>query len=155
METLIGTTLQVKVGEEKPTTSFKPHYWAFYFGAHWAPPCRKFTNDLTEFYEKVNNDCPANEKNLEVIFISMDGNKDHFERNFGLMPWFALPYTDEARVSALKVKYDITALPTLIVVNSTGEKTVSNEGRQYVLSNDTIDEVLIKWKAEVDKVASN
>ena len=146
MDALIGQTLQVNAGEQKPTTDFKPQYWAFYFGAHWAPPCRKFTNDLVAFYNKINAGCPATEKNLEVIFISMDGNEEHFNRNFGLMPWLSLPYADEARVSALKVKYDITALPTLVVVNSTGTKTVNKEGRIDIIDPDKFEEVLKNWK---------
>lgn len=62
-----------------------------YFGAHWAPPCRLFTPTLAEFYHKVNED----DKKIEVIFCSIDGNENAFERSYSEMPWAAIPYTDE------------------------------------------------------------
>ena len=135
MDAIVGDKLETKAGTA-PTTSLSPKFWAIYFGAHWAPPCRKFTNDLKEFYTKVNEECKENQKNLEVIFVSLDGNLEHFDRNFGLMPWTALPYADEARVSALKVRYNISALPTLVVLDSTGNKTVSIDARKDVLTNE-------------------
>ncbi len=132
MDAIVGNTLQIKVDATKPTNEHKATYWAIYFGAHWASPCRKFTNDLREFYNEVNKGCSDNEKNLEVIFVSLDGKKEHFDRNFAMMPWTALPYSDEARVSALKVRYNISALPTLVVLDSTGSKIVSSDARKDV-----------------------
>ena len=67
---------------------------AIYFGAHWAPPCRLFTTTLSEFYSKINKD----EKLLEVVFCSIDGNEAAFERNYNQMPWCAIPYTEESRI---------------------------------------------------------
>ena len=136
MESVVGTDLYVKKGETQPVANFRPKYWGLYFGAHWAPPCRKFTTDLKEFYAKVNAGCPDNEKLLEVIFCSMDGNDEHFERNFGLMDWLALPYKEEARLAALKVKYDVNAIPCFVIVDGTGTVVVSKDARQDVLASD-------------------
>ncbi len=69
-----------------------------YFGAHWAPPCRLFTPALAEFYNSLNRDG----KVFEVIFCSIDGNEDAFERNYAEMPWTAIPFTDEQRIQNLK-----------------------------------------------------
>ena len=99
MEAVVGANILVKGGESRPVSSIKPEFWALYFGAHWAPPSRKFTGDLEKFYTAIN----AKKKVVEVIFCSMDGNEEHFNRNFGLMNWCALPYTEEARLAALKV----------------------------------------------------
>ena len=66
-------------------------YLCLYFGAHWAPPCRIFTTQLDKFYRKVNKDS----KKIEVIFVTEDREKAHFERNFAKMPWFAVPFEDE------------------------------------------------------------
>ncbi len=133
MEAIIGNSLQDKEGQ-KPTTSHTPKYWAIYFGAHWAPPCRKFNGDLKAWYDFANAGCEANKKNVEVIFVSLDGNEAAFNRHFALMPWLALPYEDEARVAALKIRYDIKALPTLVVTDFTGAKVISTDARQDVTS---------------------
>ena len=50
------------------------------------------------------------------------------------MPWLALPYEDEARVAALKIRYDIKALPTLVITDITGAKVISADARQDVTS---------------------
>ena len=122
MEAIIGNSLQVEDGKSnlKPTSSFSPKFWGIYFGAHWAPPCRKFNNDCKKWYEVVNAGCEANKKNVEIIFVSLDGNEDHFNRHFKMHPWLALPYEDEARVAALKTRYDIKALPCLMITDSNG-----------------------------------
>lgn len=64
----------------------------FYFGAHWAPPSRIFTTTLIEkFYNVVNE----GGKKAEIIFVSDDREKSHFDRNFLKMPWFSIPFEDE------------------------------------------------------------
>ena len=44
----------------------------------------------------------AEGKVFEVIFVSIDGNAEAFERNFAEMPWLAVPYSDDARIASLK-----------------------------------------------------
>ena len=44
----------------------EPNYYAFYFSAHWCPPCRAFTPKLVEFY----NAQEGKKKNFEIIFVS-------------------------------------------------------------------------------------
>ena len=66
--------------------------------------------------------------------MSLDGNEEHFKRHFAMMPWLALPYEDEARVSALKVRYDVKALPSVTIVDSTGAKVIVSDARQDITS---------------------
>jgi nucleoredoxin len=77
-------------------------YVAIYFGAHWAPPCRLFTPSLSEFYNKINNAGELGTKRLEIVFCSLDGNQQAFERNYSEMPFCAVPYEDEQRIQNLK-----------------------------------------------------
>lgn len=95
-----------------------------YFGAHWAPPCRLFTPALADFYNNINRDG----KLFEVIFCSIDGNEDAFERNYAEMPWCAIPYVDEQRIQNLKQKFAINGIPTLVVLDKKGD-LVSFDGR--------------------------
>jgi nucleoredoxin len=62
---------------------------AFYFSAHWCPPCRQFTPMLCEFYDHVNEAMPTA---LEIIFISSDRDPSSFGLYYAQMPWLAVPY---------------------------------------------------------------
>ena len=89
-------------------------YVGLYFGAHWAPCCRRFTEQMCDDYAAIN----ANAKELELVFVSKDGNQAAFDRNFAEMPWKAVKYDDEARKKSLEQKYGIMEIPTLIIVNA-------------------------------------
>lgn len=63
---------------------------AFYFSAHWCPPCRMFTPVLADFYEEVR----SQDSLLEVIFISSDRTEealfDYMTEAHG--DWLAVPF---------------------------------------------------------------
>ena len=94
-----------------------------YFGAHWAPCCRRFTTTLTEKYGEINE----GGKKFEVVFVSKDGDQPAFDRNFGEMPWKAIKYSDEAQKKNLEQKFGIMEIPMLIILNAQG-KQVSDNG---------------------------
>ena len=89
-------------------------YVAFYFSAHWCPPCRRFTPKLVEFYNLVNKD----EKHFEVIFVSGDRTNDEFVKYYDTMPWLALPLTETDRNSNLQDQFGVQGIPMLIVINT-------------------------------------
>ena len=45
-----------------------------YFSAHWCPPCRMFTPELVKIYEQ----CKAEGKSFEVVFVSSDRDEASF-----------------------------------------------------------------------------
>jgi nucleoredoxin len=130
MEEIIGT--QVRSGanlvDTQSVLQSGAEFYGIYFGAHWAPPCRLFTPALAEFYNKVNNNCETDNRRVEMVFCSIDGNNDAFERNFKDMPFKAIPYTEEQRIQNLKQKFSINGIPTLVILDRQGE-VVSYEGR--------------------------
>ena len=95
-----------------------------YFGAHWAPCCRRFTTTLKEKYNEINAD---GKTDFEVVFVSKDGNQAAFDRNFAEMPWTAIKYDDEARKKSLEQRYGIMEIPTLIILAPDGSQ-VSDSG---------------------------
>jgi len=70
---------------------------AFYFSAHWCPPCRSFTPLLIKFYEF----CKAEEKDFEVVFISGDQDQAAFDGYYNDMPWYCIRYEDQAIIKDL------------------------------------------------------
>ena len=132
MESIFGDVLRhgkETVGTAESLKAAK--FSGIYFGAHWAPPCRMFTKILIDFYESANK---QKDKQFEVVFVSVDGNEAAFDRNYGEMPWLAVDYKDSARISALKQKFGINGLPTLVIIDQDGQQ-VNDDGRQDILNN--------------------
>jgi len=114
----------------------------FYFSAHWCPPCREFTPKLANFYKNVNKD----QKLLEIIFISKDGDEEFFNDYFGEMPWTAFPFEHDM-ISVTNQAYPHKGIPYLVITK--GGKVVSNNARSEVTQtgNDIIiqNNLIQKW----------
>lgn len=100
---------------------------AFYFSAHWCPPCRQFTPLLSELYRKF-----YKAKGLEVIFVSSDHDECAFREYHASMPWLAIPFSDERVRGTLSQMFRISGIPALIVVDSDG-KVVDAKGRETAM----------------------
>ena len=119
-----------------------------YFGAHWAPPCRRFTTQLKKYYSDAN----AASKELEIVFCSSDGSADAFKSNFKDMDWFAVKFDDQATKQALSQTYGIMDLPTLVILDSAGH-TISTQGDSDLL-RDGVKKSLATWEAKMTEIAA-
>jgi nucleoredoxin len=102
-----------------------------YFSAHWCPPCRGFTPQLAVFYEDLKE---ANESQLEVVFVSSDRDEASWAEYFGEMPWLALPFNDRDTKSKLAGMYEVTGIPTLVIVDAKTAQVITKEGRKKVMT---------------------
>jgi nucleoredoxin len=103
---------------------------ALYFSAHWCGPCRKFTPQLVEYYNRVAPQHPE----FEIIFVSVDRNQFGFETDLreANMPWPAIDYQKVAGKDAIR-KYAGDGIPCLVVVDPSG-KVISDSfaGKEYL-----------------------
>jgi nucleoredoxin len=103
---------------------------ALYFSAHWCGPCRKFTPQLVEYYNRVAPQHPE----FEIILVSLDRNQFGFENHLREenMPWPAIDYQKLAGKDAVR-KYAGSGIPCLVVVDPIG-KVLSDSfvGKEYV-----------------------
>ncbi len=115
-----------------------------YFSAHWCPPCRAFTPKLVEFRDK-------NADKFEVVFVSSDrSEKDQFNYiKETKMKWTAVKFRSSA-AEALKKKFNVTGIPTLVILAPSGE-TISEQGRTEVTS--APDKCLENWIAKAGEKA--
>ncbi len=108
----------------------EPKYYAFYFSAHWCPPCRAFTPKLVEFY----NAQEGKKKNFEIIFVSNDHDEKSMEEYIkgDAMPWPAIAFRSLERIKEIS-KYSTEGIPRLVLVDREG-KIISDsyEGETYV-----------------------
>lgn len=93
---------------------------AVYFSAHFCPPCRAFTPRLAAAYTA------GLSNKLNVIFVSKDRDEHAFNEYYTEMPWFALPYADRARASALFSRFGVETIPHLVVLKPDGSVFVEN-----------------------------
>ena len=61
------------------------------------------------------------------------------------MPWTAVQYTDDSRISALKQRYGINGIPTMVIVDTQGS-LVTYEGRKDIQKDPN--DCLKKWEEE-------
>merc|ERR1712150_41452 len=101
---------------------------AFYFSAHWCPPCRGFTPEL----KKSSKDWTA--AGCEIIFVTSDQNDKAFKEYYAEMGehWLSYPFGDD-QIKALKEKFNIAGIPSLIVVDKDG-KIIDDSGRATVMN---------------------
>jgi nucleoredoxin len=103
---------------------------ALYFSAHWCAPCRKFTPQLVEFYNRVASQHPE----FEIVFVSNDRSPLGMETYMRdtHMPWPAIDFAKLPGKEALQ-KYGGESIPCLVLLDASG-KVISDTyaGKKYV-----------------------
>jgi len=114
---------------------------AFYFSAHWCPPCRNFTPVLKKFYEEVQED-------LEVVFVSADRSKadmeSYYKESHG--KWLCAEHGSDVS-DKLGEHFECPHYPYMVVVRADGT-FVTKDGTGDVRSHYNEKEgakVLEKW----------
>ena len=91
---------------------------ALYFSAYWCAPCKKFTPQLVEFYNRVAPQHPE----FEIVFVSYDRSlmamEDYMRET--KMPWPAIDYAKLPEKEALK-KYAGEGIPCLVLLDDSGK----------------------------------
>merc|ERR1719195_1012183 len=109
----------------------KGKVFGLYFSAHWCPPCRGFTPQLAEWYNK---DLKA--KGFEVVFVSSDRDEAAFREYFGKQPWIALDFADRKRKEQLSNKFGVSGIPSFVIIDKDGS-VITKDGRSAVSGDPT------------------
>ena len=121
-----------------------------YFSAHWCPPCKRYTPMLAEKY----NELKKEGKKLEIIFVSSDRDQNACNEYYADMPWLLLDYADRDKKAVLSEKYNVSGIPTLILLDNQ-LATLCENGREAIMECplDELKEYAAKKKAEEEKAA--
>lgn len=92
-----------------------------YFSAHWCPPCRGYTPQLSEAYA-----ASGKKDKVAVVFVSSDRDQSGFDEYYGEMSFFALPFSERDTKAKLGEKYEVRGIPSLVVLDGAGETKDKN-----------------------------
>uniref|UniRef100_A0A0N5BA04 protein-disulfide reductase n=1 Tax=Strongyloides papillosus TaxID=174720 RepID=A0A0N5BA04_STREA len=141
------TEVDLYRGEEnegKGTDLLKGKVVGIYFSAGWCGPCRQFTPKLKRFYDKIKQEG----KNFEVIFISVDREKDdaleYYEEK--MSKWLMMDYNLED-TQALKEICGVQTIPAFKIVKSDGTIAV-DDARNPIVQEGADDPLALfaKWE---------
>jgi nucleoredoxin len=127
---------------------------ALYFSAHWCAPCRKFTPELVDYYNRVATQHPE----FEIVFVSFDKSQFAMETYMreANMPWPAIDFPKLGGKEAIR-KYAGAGIPCLVLVDATGKVMSSTyAGAQYLGPAKVLGDLDAIFAGKVlDKVAQN
>lgn len=95
-------------------------YLAFYYSAHWCPPCRGFTPDLVEAYKSIK----AKHPEFELVFVSSDRTPDAMKgymTEYG-MAWPAVKFDAKGSTSAIRRPGHERGIPNLVFMDADGKE---------------------------------
>jgi len=113
---------------------------AFYYSAHWCPPCRAYTPGLVKEYAELSAKYPE----FELIFVSSDRDKKAMEEymSWGKMNYPALDFKDAKKMDLVN-KLSASGIPYLVVVDADGKELAGKGSENWVHPS----EVLPKLKS--------
>ena len=99
-----------------------------YFSAHWCPPCRGYTPTLSSAYTEKSVD--GSNKGV-VIFVSSDRDQEQFNEYYDEMSFFALPYDRRDLHKSLSTHFNVSGIPTLIVLDAQANLKEANARNRH------------------------
>lgn len=104
-------------------------YLLLYFSGHWCGPCRSFTPELVEYYNKKQGG-----HLFQVLFVSSDHSDAEMKSYIksARMPWPAVLYHSEAR-KMIKLQYAGSGIPQLVLLDNKGRVLADSfDGKKYL-----------------------
>lgn len=145
---LVGKSLDLRGpglgGQEISTSSFKGKTLLVTFWASWADPVRRDLPELVKLYQKYHG------KDFEIVGVNLDNDRaelDAFLKETPL-PWAQIFEPGGIEKSRFATEFGIIALPTMVLVDSSG-KVVNRNIRTSAELERQLDKVLAGKSAGV------
>jgi nucleoredoxin len=109
-------------GEKVPVTELVEKTVRLYFSALWCGPCKKFTAQLVEIYNKLMRKGEVS----EIVFVHLDHVEENFKKYHASMPWLALLFGDR-NYCELSRHSHVQSISTLIIIGPDGKMLQTKE----------------------------
>lgn len=93
---------------------------AFYYSAHWCPPCRGFTPELVTAYKEIKAAHPE----FELVFVSSDRDEEAmlgYMSEYG-MDWPALRFDQKQTAQVVRRPKHERGIPNLVFMDADGKE---------------------------------
>jgi nucleoredoxin len=99
-------------------------YVAFYYSAHWCPPCRAFTPHLVSAYKTIKAAHPE----FELIFVSSDQDEGAMKSYMleSSMPWPAVRFDQKNNLRSLQRPGHERGIPNLVFMTADGKELATS-----------------------------
>jgi thiol-disulfide isomerase/thioredoxin len=125
MDEALGAEVEDASGAAVPVSALAPVV-GLYFGASWCTPCRQALPALLSAAAAAR----AAGHGLDIVYVSNDKDQEEFDEYRGHMPdWYAVPFSDAERLAALAHRYELQAIPALVLLDRDGV-VLTQHGRQ-------------------------
>ncbi|KAA8528207.1 hypothetical protein F0562_035542 [Nyssa sinensis] len=104
-----GVEFLISGDEKVPLPSGDGKTICLFFSANWCRPCKTFTPQLVQLYNKLRK----KGENIEIVFISFDRDESGFKEHFKCMPWLSIPF-DVKLHKQLSNFYHVDHIPSFI-----------------------------------------
>lgn len=127
LENMFGKELMTKEGVKATAEALagKQHIMV-YFSAHWCPPCRGYTPELSAAYAQSKK-----QTETAIVFVSSDQDQAAFDDYYEEMSFFALPFSQRAKKDELSSEYGVRGIPTLVLLDGAGKLVQGNMRGQH------------------------
>lgn len=128
---LRGDLVRTSTGDEVQGSSlFNYGLIGLFFSASWSPPCQNFTEILAEAWHAIR--AQHGERAFELVLVPLDTDEGEWRAYSENMPWLSLPVSSRESIMRLFVHFQVSEIPRLVIVNSSGEVVQSNaRGRPH------------------------
>ena len=72
---------------------------------------------------------------MEIVFVSSDRDEHSFKEYHQSMPWLALPFSARDIKQSLSLKFGVSGIPCLIVLDGKTGQVITMDGREQVMSD--------------------
>jgi selenocysteine lyase/cysteine desulfurase/tRNA(Ile)-lysidine synthase TilS/MesJ len=118
-----------------------------YFSAHWCPPCKTFTPELSKRYVALKEAG----KRLEIVFVSSDETARKCIEYHSEMPFLALPFRERDRKDSLSEEFNVQGIPTLVLLDGKTGKVLNRQGRVAISAPTYMDDFPYVDKEEAEQ----